>query len=81
MIRWDVDERPPTPYTRAYVKGMWLSRDKAAFEAHWNRELDHWFQQGIDTPGLVMIKVVARRISLWDGDNEAEIPLPASPAL
>ena len=32
MIRWDVDERPPTPYTRLYVKGMWLSRDKAAFE-------------------------------------------------
>lgn len=32
MIRWDVDERPPTPYTRLYVAGMWLSRDKAAFE-------------------------------------------------
>lgn len=32
MIRWDVDERPATPYTRLYVKGMWLSRDKAAFE-------------------------------------------------
>lgn len=32
MIRWDVDERPPTPYTRLYVAGMWLNRDKAAFE-------------------------------------------------
>jgi len=31
-VRWDVDERPPTPYTRAYVKGMWLARDKKAFE-------------------------------------------------
>ena len=32
MIRWEVDDRPPTPYTRLYVLGMWLNRDKAAFE-------------------------------------------------
>lgn len=32
MIRWDVDDRPLTPYTRLYLKGMWLNRDKAAFE-------------------------------------------------
>jgi acetyl esterase/lipase len=32
MIGWDIDDRPPTPYTRLYVKGMWLARDKAAFE-------------------------------------------------
>lgn len=32
MIRWDVDDRPPTPYTRLYVRAMWLARDKAAFE-------------------------------------------------
>lgn len=32
MIRWYVDDRPATPYTRAYVKGMWLNRDKHAFE-------------------------------------------------
>jgi acetyl esterase/lipase len=32
MLQWNVDERPATPYTRAYIKGMWLNRDKAAFE-------------------------------------------------
>jgi epsilon-lactone hydrolase len=32
MIRWDVDDRPATPYTRAYVAAMWLRRDKRAFE-------------------------------------------------
>lgn len=31
-VRWEVDDRPATPYTRAYVKGMWLARDKKAFE-------------------------------------------------
>jgi len=32
MVRWDRDDRPATPYTRAYMLGMWLSRDKRAFE-------------------------------------------------
>ena len=31
-MRWDVDDRAPTPWTRLYVRGMWLSRDKEAFE-------------------------------------------------
>lgn len=32
MVRWDRDERRATLYTRAYMLGMWLSRDKRAFE-------------------------------------------------
>jgi epsilon-lactone hydrolase len=32
MVRWDRDERRATLYTRAYMVGMWLSRDKRAFE-------------------------------------------------
>ena len=31
-MRWDVDGRPPSLYTRLYEKGMWLGRDKKAFE-------------------------------------------------
>lgn len=31
MVRWDTDDRPATAYTRAYMLGMWLSRDKQAF--------------------------------------------------
>lgn len=54
-----------------------IIRDKAAFAAHWNRELDHWFEQGIDTPGLVMLRVKAARITCWEGEDEADIPLAA----
>jgi general stress protein 26 len=50
-----------------------LIRDKAAFEAHWTSDLDRWFDQGIDTPGLVLIKVHARRITYWNGTEEGEI--------
>ena len=32
MVRWDTDDRPATLYTRLYVLGMRLSRDKRAFE-------------------------------------------------
>lgn len=52
-----------------------LVRDKAVFASHWQEELDRWFEQGIDTPGVVMIKVRAVRIHYWDGDDEGEVVL------
>jgi general stress protein 26 len=50
-----------------------LIRDKQAFREHWTKELDRWFEQGPDTPGVVMIKVHASRIHYWDGMDEGEI--------
>lgn len=50
-----------------------LIRDKAAFEDHWVPDLERWFKQGVDTPGLVLIKVHASLIHYWDGEDEGEI--------
>ena len=50
-----------------------ILRDPAAFAEHWNKDLDRWFEQGIDTPLLVMIKVRAQRVHYWDGSEEGEI--------
>lgn len=50
-----------------------LIRDKSAFEAHWTPDLDRWFDQGVDTPGVVMIKVHASRIHYWDGEDQGEL--------
>jgi hypothetical protein len=50
-----------------------LIRDKAEFEAHWTKGLERWFEDGVDTPGLVLIKVHANRIHCWDGENEGEV--------
>lgn len=50
-----------------------LIRDKGAFEAHWTPDIDMWFEQGVDTPGLVLIKVVAERVRFWAGEDEGEI--------
>ncbi|MES2207821.1 MAG: pyridoxamine 5'-phosphate oxidase family protein [Pseudomonadota bacterium] len=54
-----------------------LIHDKAAFKDHWKPEFDKWFEKGIDTEGVVMIKVQASRIHYWDGKNDGEIKLKA----
>jgi len=50
-----------------------LIRDKAAFAEHWTKDLDYWFKDGIDTPGIVLIKVHASRVQWWDGEEDGEI--------
>jgi general stress protein 26 len=52
-----------------------LVRDKAAFAEHWTKDLDEWFEQGIDTKGVVMIEVRATRVHYWDGEEDGEVTL------
>ena len=53
-------------------------RDKARFAEHWTKGLDRWFDQGVDTPGMVMIHVRATRVHYWDGEDEGEVKLNAA---
>lgn len=57
-----------------------LIRDKAQFEAHWSKGLEMWFKDGVDTPGLVLIKVNGERAHYWDGMDEGEIVLKQASA-
>ncbi|THV21282.1 pyridoxamine 5'-phosphate oxidase family protein [Peteryoungia ipomoeae] len=52
-----------------------LIADKAVFEAHWTKDLDRWFKDGIDTPGIVLIKVHADKAEYWDGEENGVISL------
>lgn len=52
-----------------------LIQDKAAFKAHWTSDLDEWFKDGVDTEGLMLIKVHAQRIHYWNGEEEGEVPV------
>ncbi len=52
-----------------------LISDKGQFAEHWTKDLDAWFKDGIDTPGLTMIKVHAQRLHYWDGYDQGEIAL------
>lgn len=52
-----------------------LIRDNATFTRHWQPDLERWFERGVDTPGMTMIRVRATRIHYWDGEDEGEVPL------
>jgi general stress protein 26 len=56
-----------------------LITDRRLFAERWSKDLDGWFEQGIDTPGLVMIKVAAERLHYWDGYDEGELKLAGQP--
>lgn len=57
-----------------------LIRDKAQFAAHWTKGLERWWPQGMDTSGLVLIRVAGERAHYWDGEDEAELTLSAGQA-
>ena len=57
-----------------------LIQDKAKFAEHWTKDLDAWFKQGIDTPGLTLIKIHAERLHYWDGFDSGELNLAKSEA-
>ncbi|MBD0413461.1 pyridoxamine 5'-phosphate oxidase family protein [Oryzicola mucosus] len=52
-----------------------LIRDKAQFEEHWVKDLEIWFPDGIDTPGIALIKVHATKISYWDGEDSGTVAI------
>jgi general stress protein 26 len=49
--------------------------DRRAKEEHWVSELERWWPEGPQTPGLSLLKVHAKRIHYWDGENQGEVAL------
>ncbi|KAA0991370.1 pyridoxamine 5'-phosphate oxidase family protein [Dyadobacter aurulentus] len=50
-----------------------VTRSREKMEEHWVEELDAWFEEGLDTPGLAMITVAAKQIKYWQGEEEGEV--------
>lgn len=46
---------------------------KRAMAEHWQPELERWFKDGLDTEGLVMLRVDATRIAYWSVDGDGVI--------
>ena len=53
-----------------------IVRDKTTFEKHWSPDLERWFEDGIETEGMVLLHVHATRAAYWDGDTEADFDIP-----
>jgi general stress protein 26 len=49
--------------------------DKALFEKHWSKDIDRWFPDGVDTPGLVLIQVSANEAELFGATGEGIVDL------
>ncbi|MBF9237508.1 pyridoxamine 5'-phosphate oxidase family protein [Hymenobacter sp. BT683] len=64
-------------------KGLYISivgsahliRQKATMQKHWVPDLEVWFKDGIDTPGLVLVRVQANRIKYWQNEEQGEVHL------
>jgi general stress protein 26 len=77
----DIQTDPKVSLSFTGKHGFWatvegeaqLIQDKAAFEAHWTRDLDKWFEDGVDTRNLILIKVHANRIKYWDKGEDGEL--------
>jgi general stress protein 26 len=54
-----------------------LIEDRAAYAERWHKSLDLWFEDGIDTADLIMIKVDGQRAAFWDGTDHGEVLLSA----
>jgi general stress protein 26 len=44
-------------------------------EDRWNPDLDEWFEDGAETPGVVMILVKAEKVHYWEGREGGEVKL------
>ncbi len=50
-----------------------LIRHKPTMQQHWVPSLKQWFPEGVDTPGMVLIRVEARRINYWQREDQGEL--------
>lgn len=67
-VRWDVDDRRATLFTRLYVRGMFLARDKKAFEGEQHTLLRARTQQRSGNHGPTVVTRLMRRVSeVWTG--------------
>lgn len=47
-------------------------KDKETLQEKWVDGLEQWFPEGIDTPGICLLKVSAKRVTFWHKDEEGE---------
>lgn len=52
-----------------------VTRSKDKMGEHWVAELEQWFEEGLDTPGLAMISVKAKQIKYWQGMEDGDVKL------
>ena len=52
-----------------------LIRDKNVMKEHWVDSLKEWFEDGIDTKGIVLIEVKGGKLMYWHKMDQGELKL------
>ncbi len=52
-----------------------LIRDKEKFSKHWDKSLDRWFEEGIETKGIVLIHIKGTQVKYWQNEKQGELKL------
>ena len=50
-----------------------IINSKEVLAEHWVPSLNQWFEQGLDTPGVVMIIVKANKIKYWQKMDQGTV--------
>ena len=49
-----------------------IIKDKNILRDKWVDNLEQWFPDGIETPGICFIKVTSKRVTFWHKEEERE---------
>lgn len=49
-----------------------IIKDKKIMKEKWVNSLNSWFPKGLETPGICLVKVIAKRVHFWDKEDEGE---------
>lgn len=49
-----------------------IIKQKSILEDKWIDELSRWFPEGLETPGICLVKVTASRVKYWHKEEEGE---------
>ena len=79
----DLEQSPPTSFTYQGKDGMFihiygesfLTDEKERMADPWSDDLNQWFKDGLDTKGLIMIWVDAKKIHYGQNEKEGEVSL------
>ena len=47
-------------------------KDKETLKDKWVDGLEQWFPEGVDTPGICLLKITAERVTFWHKEEEGQ---------
>lgn len=80
----DLSANPTALLAYQGEKGFWagvqgeasVHTDRERLVEHWDPDVERWFSDGVDTEGIVLLEIRAKRVSYWTyehGDGHLDV--------